>query len=186
MRIDEFILLSLLGNEDTISGRTLLQKKLYFLNEKLKLGFRFIPYYYGPYNFEIAEAIENLKSSGIIFEKTDDLHNVNYTTIEPKKYTYTLTIIGKEVAKHIEKWHSEDAKNIKSELSLMKELGIDDSRSISVAAKMHHILKTEDKTMTVEDILEEANSLGWKISEDDAKKALEFLKNVRMIDDKEN
>lgn len=185
MRIDEFILLALLkSDENTISGRTLLQKKLYFLNEKLKLGFRFIPYYYGPYNFEIAESVESLKSSGIIVEKMDDLPNFNdFNTVEPKRYTYALTKIGKDVAEYIEKDHPEEAENIMAGLAAIKELG----GNIIIAAKMHHILKVENVSMKIEEILEDADSLGWKISEDDAKKALEFLRNIKMInEDKED
>ena len=69
MRVDELLILTLHYSEKgMIAGRTLLQKTLYFLNEKLDFGIGFTPYYYGPYSAEVADTISSLKACGIIKE----------------------------------------------------------------------------------------------------------------------
>jgi len=183
MRIYHFILLALLHTDKKmIAGRTLLQKTMYFLNEKLKLGFEFIPYYYGPYSSKITETMESLKSSGIIIEKIEEFPSINASiTFEPKKYIYKLTKIGKEIAENIEKEYPEEAKKIKQELSLMKKFGVaHDYKNLSIAAKMYHILKRENKPMTTYEIMEEAKVLDWDIGEKEAQEALTFLKGMKL------
>jgi Fe2+ or Zn2+ uptake regulation protein len=54
---------------------------------------------------------------------------------------------------------------------------------LSIAAKMDNILESEKKPMYVEEILEEAQILGWKISMAEAQSALELLKKLEMVDD---
>ncbi|MCE8425069.1 MAG: hypothetical protein J5U17_04765 [Candidatus Methanoperedens sp.] len=183
MRLDEFMLLTLLHiDEKMIAGRTLLQKTLYFLNETLQLGFEFTPHYYGPYSSKITETVEGLKSSGIVAEKIDKFPVFNFSVeYEPKKYTYKLTKIGKEIAEHIEKERPEEAIRIKNELSLMKQFGVArDYKNLSIAAKMYHILKRENKLMTTYEIMEEGKVLDWDIGEKEAQKALTFLKGMKL------
>ena len=70
MHIQDLILL-IVANQDEgdLQGRTILQKKLYFLSVLNKsdhctdLVFR--PHYYGPYSSEVAENLDILVSSGI-------------------------------------------------------------------------------------------------------------------------
>ncbi|MFZ3058405.1 MAG: hypothetical protein WA102_01590 [Candidatus Methanoperedens sp.] len=182
--MDDLILLTLLHtDEKMIAGRTLLQKTLYFLNEKVRLGFYFTPHYYGPYSPEIPETMESLISSGIIIEKIDEFPAFDVSiAFEPRKYTYKLTKIGKEIAKHIEKKYPDEARNIEKELNQMKKFGLaHDYKNLSIAAKMYHILKIENKPMTTYEIMEEAKALNWEIEEVKAQEALKFLKGIKMI-----
>lgn len=183
MRLDEFIILTLLhSDEKMIAGRTLLQKTLYFLNVTLQMEFDFTPHYYGPYSPKIAETVEGLKSSGIVDEKIDKFPVFNVSVeYEPKKYTYILTKIGKEIAELIQNENIEEANKIKQELSLMKKFGLaNDYKNLSIAAKMYHILKRENKQMTTYEIMEEAKVLDWEIGENEAQEALRFLKGMKL------
>jgi uncharacterized protein YwgA len=183
MRLDEFILLTLLyTDEKMIAGRTLLQKTLYFLNEKLQLEFEFTPHFYGPYSAKITETVDSLKSSGIVAEKIDKFPVINFSVEhELKKDTYALTKIGKEIAEHIEKEKYDEAMRIKKELSLMKQYGLArDYKNLSIAAKMYHILKRENKPMTTYEIMEEAKVLDWDIGEKEAQEALTFLMDMKL------
>ena len=184
MRADESILLTLRYSEKKmIAGRTLLQKTEYFLNEKIGLGIEFTPYYYGPYCTEIADALESLKSSGIVKEEIVEYPSFDFhITFEPRKYIYYLTDIGKDIAVVIEKKYQDEAEQIKKSLSEMRNLGmVYDYKNLSIAAKMHHILKLEEKSMTSDEIMEEAEVLGWNISEDDAETAITFLEELDLI-----
>ena len=184
MRADESILLTLLYSEKgMIAGRTLLQKTEYFLNEKIGLGLEFTSYYYGPYCTEIADALESLKASGIVKEEVVEYPSFDFhITFEPRKYIYHLTGIGKDIAKVIEEKYQDEAEQIKKSLSEMRDLGrAYDYKNLSIAAKMDHILKLEGKSMTSDEIMGEAETLGWRISEDDAETAITFLENLNLI-----
>lgn len=184
MRMDDFIILTLSYSEEKmIAGRTLLQKTLYFLNEKTELGFKFTPYFYGPYSSELSETAESLKSNGILTEKVEEFPVFNDSmTYEPKKYTYKLTGIGKEIAENIKANYPEEAEKIEKELLLMKKLGAaHDYKNLSIAAKMYHILNIEGKEMTPNEIMEEAKFLNWEIKGSEAQDAVTFLKGMNII-----
>ncbi|HHE40419.1 MAG TPA: hypothetical protein ENL10_02835 [Candidatus Cloacimonetes bacterium] len=184
MRADESILLTLLYSEKKmIAGRTLLQKTEYFLNEKIGLGIEFTPYYYGPYSTEFADALESLKASGIVKEEIVEYPSFDFNiTFEPRKYIYHLTDIGKEITEFLEEKYQDEADQIKQSLSEMRDLGMaHDYKNLSIAAKMHHILKLEEKSMTSDEILDEAKALGWDISEDEAETAITFLEELNLI-----
>ena len=171
------------SDKQMIAGRTLLQKTAYFLNEKLKLGIEFVPYYYGPYSQEIADSLESLKASGIVREEVKEYVSFDFhVTFEPRKYIYHLTEIGEEITKAIEAEELINTKRIKKILSQMKELGVShDYKNLSIAAKMHNILKRQKRPMTIEEILEEAKALGWTITEEEAGNAIELLNRCNMI-----
>ncbi len=184
MRADEVIMLLLHGSDrKMVAGRTLLQKTIYFLNERHDLGIEFVPYYYGPYSAEIADAVDSLKASGIVKEVVEEFSTFSTSVgFESRRYTYQLTDIGGEIAKNLEKKNPEGAAKIMDMLSSMEELdGARDYKNLSIAAKMHHILKIEEKDMSIAEIQEEAMALGWDIGTDGAENARNFLKGLKMV-----
>lgn len=183
MRIHELILLTLRYSSDhMISGRTLLQKTLYFIGEKMKLGIDFIPHYYGPYSSSIADETASLCAAGIIRESVVRFGPMSVgVAFEPRQYTYQLTNEGELISEVIEKNNPEKAKKVSKTLQTMREAGLaDDYRSLSVAAKMHHILKSEDKPMTPSEILEQSRELGWEIDDAAASAAVDFLTTIEL------
>lgn len=184
MRADALVMLTLYySDKKMIAGRTLLQKTLYFLSEKLEFGLDFMPHYYGPYSTEVTAVINSLRAAGIIEEKVERFSPFDFSvTFEPRRYTYQLTAIGVEIASRIADKEKEDAENIGSALEVMKKLGAaNDYKSLSIAAKMHQILRIEEKKMTTEEILEEAEYIGWKIEEKEAESAITFLEKMKLI-----
>jgi len=184
MRADALVILTrYYSDKKMIAGRTLLQKTLYFLSAKLESGLDFMPHYYGPYSTEVTEVISSLRAAGIIEEKIERLLPFNFSvTFEPRRYTYQLTAIGGEIASWMADKEKEDAESIRSVLEEMKKLGAaHDYKNLSIAAKMHQILSIEDKEMTAEEILEEAESIGWKIEEKEAESAINFLEKMKLI-----
>ena len=76
MHIQDLILFVIESEgEDGLRGRTLLQKKLYFLSilEKVDLGFA--PHYYGPYSSLVAENLDILVSARFLNEGNRDFFN---------------------------------------------------------------------------------------------------------------
>lgn len=184
MRTDTLVILTFYySDRKMIAGRTLLQKTLYFLSEKLELGLDFIPNYYGPYNTEVTEVISSLRAAGIIEEKVERFSPFNFSvTFEPRRYTYRLTEIGEEIASMIVDKDKESADRINSALEEMKVFGAaNDYKNLSIAAKMHQILGIEGKEMTAEEILEEAKYIEWNIEEKEAESAINFLEKMNLI-----
>jgi uncharacterized protein len=184
MRSEELILLTIYySDKKMIAGRTLLQKTLYFLNEKLKQDIEFAPHYYGPYSSQIADEISSLSAAGFIRENIETFTSFSFgTTYEPRKYIYQLTESGMQFSKIIEGKDREFAMRINQILNDMKAAGaIDDYKSLSIAAKMYHILKKKQRGKPSE-ILSEATALDWHIDTEEAETAIEFLKNMRLIE----
>jgi uncharacterized protein YwgA len=184
MRLDELILLTLeYSDKKLIAGRTLLQKTLYFINEKMGLGIEFSPHYYGPYSTQITDEIASLSAAGIVEEDVETFPSFGFgVTFEPRKYRYQLTEQGQKIAKLAEKRNRTDAKCVKKILETMKLAGAaDDYKSLSVAAKMYHILKAKER-MRASEILDEAKALDWSINEEEAKAAVNVLRNMGLIE----
>lgn len=184
MNTDKLIITTLFySDRKMISGRTLLQKTVYFLNEKLKLGVDFIPYYYGPYSPEVAETISSLKSTGIVSEEIVELPAYDFkVTFEPRQYRYKLTTIGKKMAKLIEERNIQEAQQIEEVIRIMEKQGVShDYKDLSIAAKMHHILRLENKAMTLQEMRKVAKALGWDIKVE-LHSSIKFLEKMGLIE----
>ncbi|MCF2138072.1 MAG: hypothetical protein K9W43_12650 [Candidatus Thorarchaeota archaeon] len=89
-------LICLVGTHGVIEGRTRFQKIVYLLkNQDIPFSFEYIPYYYGPYSYELAEYIELLVSYGILKETKFHLAD------GIDRYDYQLTKKGEEIFKKI-------------------------------------------------------------------------------------
>jgi len=186
MRIDEIVILTLkyLSNpKGEVEGRTLLQKMIYFLNEKLNLGIPFVPYYYGPYSEKVTNALEELRNVKMI-EENVEVYSPEMSWLyifEPRLYRYTLTDFGLKFAEMVEGKHKEEAKKIKQTIEEIKSVFGENVKLFSVAGKMLTILRLKKEPMSHQDILEEAKVLNWKISEEEAKEAINSLRKINLI-----
>ena len=59
------------AGERRISGRTLLQKKLYFLSVLNQEAFGYRPHYYGPYSQLVADNVGALCQAGFLKEEVE-------------------------------------------------------------------------------------------------------------------
>jgi uncharacterized protein len=183
MKTTHLILLTLnYSDKNMIAGRTLFQKTLYFIAEKTHLELDFVPHYYGPYSTTITEELGDLCAAGLLVEDIEAFSPLSFgVAFEPRKYTYRLTEKGREAAEFISKQEPEIAKSIQDTLEEMRTIGaIDDYKSLSVAAKMYHILKSKKQMKPIE-ILNEARALQWTISTDEAKAAIDFLEKMKLV-----
>ena len=123
-----------------------------------------------------------MKESGIIKEFVEEFPTVNTQVgFEARRYTYTLTEIGAEIAKNLEEKHLDTVKKIKDQLYSMEKLDeAYDYNNLSIAAKMYHIFKIEKKPISINEIQEEAKALGWEVGEGDAEKAMKFLDDLEL------
>jgi len=179
------LILAVVGysKDSTIQGRTLLQKTVYFVSEKIGQKIDFSPHYYGPYSEVVAQATDSLVAVGLLQEIVEKFPpfdpNANF---DARRFTYKLNKAGIEVLHELEKGEDkEELKQVKRLVEEMQQLQLAgmDYKYLSIAAKMHHILKRHNKkAISAEEISKEAEVLGWVLSQQDIKGVIDFLQKM--------
>ena len=153
--------------------RTQLQKILYFASQKSLIKDSFERGYYGPFSSDVANSAESLVSANFLNE-----------TIEwfPKGigYRYSLT---KGVKKAIPQLKKEIPTEVVEELGeIVESCATRTASFLSIAAKVHYVLKKMDAPMTAEEIARQAEKLRWNISSDEVLGASNLLKELGLIE----
>lgn len=180
MHIQDLILL-VIGSEKkkSLRGRTTLQKKLYFLSvlEGIDLGFG--PHYYGPYSSLVAENLDILVSARFLKEVTETFSTDQNIFGEIRRHTYSLTPDGDIIMEEIRK--ETEYTNWKQALDRLNRQELaNDFNTLSIAAKVYHIVNRQGKT-TTEQIREIANEYGWRVNDSDIEGVLSFLEALSLI-----
>lgn len=170
------------AGEEGLRGRTLLQKKLYFLSVLMGVNLDFTAHRYGPYSSSVAGHLASLVGHGFLREatesfKTDSLSRSVFGEI--RRHTYSLTEEADEVWNDIEK--EPDFPRWKDALKRLNAQPIaGDFNKLSIAAKVHYIVNWREKT-TVEEVRQVAKEYGWNVSEDDIEGVLSFLTELGLV-----
>ena len=175
MRVHDLILLVISKEEGrSLRGRTLLQKKLYFLSMLKRGDFGFRPHYYGPYSSWVAENLDALVGIGFLKEVTETFPAREKIFGEVRRHTYSLTDHGETVIHEIEKEKGyEEWKEAIKRLNAQPLTG--DFNKLSIAAKVHYIL-SEKENVTPEQIRDTAKQYNWDITDSDVNGVIKFLK----------
>jgi uncharacterized protein YwgA len=158
-----------------LTGRTLLQKKLYFACVLADEDFGFVPHYYGPYSQSVADAVTSLTANHFVEETTETFPGEPNLFGERRRHSYSLTDDGKAVLAvseklpETEKWQA-FLRKVNSH-SVAENFNL-----LSVAAKIHLIVKAVGKA-TRKEIQDQAKRYGWKVSDEDIEKVEDYLLN---------
>lgn len=151
----DILILILLRSEEMI--RTKIQKIIYFASQLGLTKDTFAPHYYGPYSKEVAETLESLVSLGFIKEDVMLFQ-------EGVGYMYSLTSDGKSVVNKImERTSTSEREKLNEIIDICRDVH---PLLLSLAAKVHFVLKQKEIPMTIEQICEYAKELNWQISSD--------------------
>ncbi len=176
----DFVLSLTAGFGGQIRGRTLLQKRAYFVAQlsgvSIDLGYD--AHYYGPYSAVVDNSIVRLKSLGFLAEE-DIGFGVASGGFEIKRYDYRVTEDGKRILKSLET--KEDYKRIERACIAILEAGDPNYFVLSIAAKADFILGKRGKAMTRAEIIREAEKFDWAIQEGSLKSAVDFLEKLGMV-----
>ena len=176
MNLNKILLLLFKFYDKTIRGKTLIQKRGYFLADYLEKDFGYYAHYYGPYSDEVNYALD--MNCGLGFLKNSILE-YGY---DQKRYEYILTKDGNELLDFIVNKEKSITQNIEKFHNIMIKAGDDnDYNKLSYAAKVHYIFNNLEKNNDLKKIEKNANSFGWKLSVDEIKKGLEFLSKYEEI-----
>ena len=182
MDIRDFLLLAYNAFNDEFSGKTTMQKKIYFLgvilNYAEELGFK--PHYYGPYSAKVNEANEILKSLGFVSEMINSAGIVNDQGFEIIKYYYRLTESGKRIVQKKIVNNSSEWNQINNAAEQINQGGNIDYKRLSIAAKEYFILSKNNREVSLSDVKEMASHLGWSVSGEELQDATDFLEKISL------
>lgn len=165
-----------------IRGRTLLQKRGYFLSVLLGIDLGYKAHFFGPYSPELERAVGWAKALGFLDERAISLGIGDSAGFELRRYDYLLTDDGKLLVDNLCSLHGSECDKVRGALRRLKSAGDNgDHVSLSVAAKTYYILNQLASAMTVANIRDSAKSLGWKIKEQDVDRAVSFLETLDLV-----
>lgn len=177
MNSAQFIIAMLHALGGSTSGRTLLQKRAFFvaLLSGVDPGLDFDAHYYGPYSSTVDNTVTQLKNLGLLQEETNDFGIIS-GGFEMRRYDYRLTEQGEQIAEKLSE--RTEFKEILRGVESIKNAGDPNYVELSVAAKAYFIISRQNRSLTVSEITKEAAKYNWNIGEQSLKKAVEFLKEV--------
>ena len=179
MHIQDLILLVIGSEENGIRGRTLLQKKLYFLSVLKGIELGFGPHYYGPYSSWVAENLDILVSARFLNEVKETFETDRNIFGEIRRHTYSLTTDGKDVMGEIGQEAEYTAWKQKLDMLNSQPLA-SDFNMLSIAAKVYYIVNQQGSA-TPEQIRKVAKEFGWSIEDPDIEGVLSLLEALSLI-----
>lgn len=175
------VLLAIDAFGGSVEGKTLLQKRLYFLGQMLRKrhdetpGFAYDAHFYGPYSSALADDITTLVNQGFIREDCVSFGAKDKRGFELRKYKYDLTPEGRRGVDWIKAQYPEDTKKITEAARAVVGAGDLDYVDLSIAAKAHFILGKAHRPMTAQNVAEEAKKFSWVVEENEIRNGFDFL-----------
>ena len=179
--IDVLLLVVKGAGENGLQGRTLLQKKVYFLSELMGVDLGFSAHYYGPYSGLVAGHLASLVNHEFLDERTEVFETTPSRNSfgERNRYTYFLTDEAEELWNDIE--NDPEVAKWKEKLERINSHEIaQDFNKLSIAAKVHYIVKWRGKT-TVAEVKQVAGEYGWSVQRNDIETVISFLTELGLV-----
>ena len=180
--IDILLLVVRSEGEDGLRGRTLLQKKVYFLSVLRDKNYRFTAHHYGPYSSYVAGNIDSLVNCGFLRESTESFPATQGDLSlfgEIRRHTYFLTDDAEELWSDIE--NDPEFPEWTRELDRINAQKIaHDFNKLSIAAKVHYIVNWRKKS-TIREVKQVAKEYNWDVSTEDIESVLSFLTELGLV-----
>jgi uncharacterized protein len=165
-----------------ITGRTVIQKIIYFGTVKKAVKAIYRPHYYGPYSADVSGALQTITSCHFVDETMDTNESKKANeTFEWKRYSYKLNAEGMKVSEFLKESSSPEYAEIKKIVDVCKKTANLDPNVLSWAAKVHYILVQENRPMTHEEISTIAESLNWKLGTPQISHGVNLLKELSLV-----
>lgn len=161
-------------------GKTLLQKRVYFLSVMLGIDLGYDAHYYGPYSEQIANQNSELKSLGYISESSS-AWGYDPRGFEMARHDFALTDVGSRMADRKADQNPALWKQIREAAAVVKKGGDLDYMELSIAAKAYYVLNKLNGKATLEDIAAMLPKFGWTVSDKQLERATDFLAKVDLI-----
>jgi len=184
---DDLLLLIYSAFSGKISGRTKLQKVIYFIGCKLdldnmynfnKLGYG--AHYFGPYSGEMDNLNAQLDALGFLRESRCHTGRLDEKGFEICRFDYHLTKDGESLAKKAQKNFPDHWKAISSAAKIINDSNLN-YVELSIAAKAYFLLNKKGGKATVEQIVKAARPFGWEIEPEAVERVSDFLVALGLI-----
>lgn len=162
------------------NGKTYLQKLCFFVGKVLNLDLGYRAHYYGPYSDRIAAEIGFLNANDYIYESRQGSGIPDSRGWEVMRFDYRLTERGETGVRWLDQQEPDQSAAVKMAVDTVLAAGDLNYIGLSLAAKTYWILTGEGRPMTFEGIAEKARQFRWTVSEDDVRKAADFLARLKL------
>jgi uncharacterized protein YwgA len=176
----DVLLLAYKAFDGNMRGKTLLQKRVYFLSVMLGIDLGYEAHYYGPYSEQISTMNSELKALGYIAESSS-AWGYDQRGFEMARHDFTLTELGGRLADRKAEQNSALWRQIQKASGVVTKAGDLDYMELSIAAKAYYVLNKLNGKATLEDIAGMLPKFGWSVSNNQLDRATEFLKKADLI-----
>jgi uncharacterized protein YwgA len=180
LTVRDYILLGYKAFDGSVRGKTMLQKRMYFLSVMLNVDLGFGPHYYGPYSSAVASGNIELKSLGFLQEYSAGW-GVDHRGFEMARYDYSLTDEGKEFADAKAKANADLWTNVQRAAEVITKAGDLNYMEMSIAAKAYFALTKLRGSASLDEIHGLLPQFGWNVSKEELEKATSFLANAGLV-----
>jgi uncharacterized protein YwgA len=184
MNTYDFVQMALLALGGKVTGKTKLQKTIYFLgvltSEIDELGYS--AHFYGPYSAEVEYAVNRLRSLGFVEQRQVGAGAVDRFGFELSRNDYALGDQGKAVATAKAEKNHDIYKRIVTAAQRLKKAGNLDYMKLSIAAKTYFMLDQKDGTSTLSELSDLAAKFGWSVTTQQVKEAAAFLNTLELVE----
>lgn len=155
-----------------VTGRTRIQKLIFFASQRLALSVDYRPHYYGPYSDDVTEAVASLVARGLLAEDVQPLATEG--PFEGRLYRYTLTDDGQAVLANLRK---ENPKSMERVDSVVKKLtkGAPPTQTLAVASKLDYVLGKSPTPARRNVLVKRARQFGWRIDPQHIAAGVDYL-----------
>jgi uncharacterized protein YwgA len=178
--VRDMLLLAYKAFDGNMRGKTLLQKRVYFLSVVLDVGLGYDAHYYGPYSEDISSANSELKSLGYISESSSSW-GFDQRGFEMARYDFKLTEAGERIAERKAEQHPSLWQRLNDAATVLKKAGNLDYMELSIAAKAYFVLIRLNGKATLEDIAGMLPKFGWSVTKEQLENATEFLAKASLV-----
>jgi uncharacterized protein YwgA len=177
MNATNFLLCVVAASGGSVNGRTLLQKRAFFVSELtgLDAGLQYDAHFYGPFSPTVESATTQLKNLGFVQESSTGFGLLS-GGFEVRRYDYALTEDGKRLMEPLSK--TDEYQRIKVAVDQIIKAGDPNYVELSLAAKAYFLLKKKGGGMQLSEFQKQAEQYNWSISPRSVEKALTFLQAV--------
>ena len=176
----DVLMLAYKAFDGDMRGKTLLQKRVYFLSVVLCIVLGYEAHYYGPYSEQVASVNSELKALGYISESSSAFGFDN-RGFEMARYDFKLTDVGRRMADRKAEQMAGLWERIQDAASVVKHAGDLDYMELSIAAKAYYVLTKLNGKARLEDIAAMLPKFGWSVSGEQLEKATGFLARANLI-----
>lgn len=166
--------------EGDMRGKTLLQKRVYFLSVMLGIDMGYDAHYYGPYSEKVATLNSELKSLGYVSESSS-AWGYDQRGFEMARHDFKLTELGSRLADRKAEGQIQLWIQIQKAAQVVRKAGDLDYMELSIAAKAYYVLIKLNGKANLEDIGGMLPKFGWSVQKEQLEKATDFLAKTDLI-----